>query len=31
MPVRVVCIALAILLASGFITYLATWLIGLFG
>lgn len=30
MPVRVACIALAILLASGFITYLATWLVGLF-
>ena len=31
LPVRIACIALAVLLASGVITYLTTWLIGLFG
>lgn len=30
LPVRIFCIALAVLLASGFITYLTTWLINVF-
>ncbi len=30
LPVRIFCIALAALLASGFITYLTSWLINVF-